>query len=306
LTIRPFLLPDGEIADGVRELLPDVPFSTYIEAQRAAGDLAAVEFYVPPYLATDASLEMLRCLPNVRVVQALTAGVDWIASSMPAGAVLCNARGVHEASTSELALAGILALVKRIPEFVRLQDAATWGHQRVHGLASSRAVILGYGAIGKAIGRRLEAFEVDVVGVTSSGRDQTMPLSAMDHALGTCEILVITLPLTASTLGLVDAGMLSKLPDGAIVVNVGRGPTVDQTALEAELVSGRLRAVLDVTDPEPLPTGSALWRLKNVLVTPHVGGDSDLFPRLACWLVAGQIRRHLAGDALEHQVTGRA
>jgi phosphoglycerate dehydrogenase-like enzyme len=290
----------------VHELLPDVPFSTYIEAQRAAGDLAAVEFYVPPYLATDASLEMLRCLPNVRVVQVLTAGVDWIASSMPAGAVLCNARGVHEASTSELALAGILALVKRIPEFVRLQDAATWGHQRVHGLASSRAVILGYGAIGKAIGRRLEAFEVDVVGVTSSGRDQTMPLSAMDDALGTCEILVITLPLTASTLGLVDAGMLSKLPDGAIVVNVGRGPTVDQTALEAELVSGRLRAVLDVTDPEPLPTGSALWRLKNVLVTPHVGGDSDLFPRLACRLVAGQIRRHLAGDALEHQVTGRA
>jgi phosphoglycerate dehydrogenase-like enzyme len=247
---------------------------------------------------------MLARLPNVRVVQALTAGVDWIPSSLAAGVILCNARGVHEASTSELAMAGILAMTKRIPVFVRAQDRAVWKHERVGGLAGSHAVVLGYGAIGQAVARRLEPFDVQVVGVTSSGRDNTVPIAAVDDVLSNCEILIITLPLTPSTRGVVDAGMLSRLPDRALVVSVGRGPTVDHEALRAELVSGRLRAFFDVTDPEPLPHDDHLWGLPNVLVTPHVGGDSGLFPRLASALVAGQIQRYLTGAALEHTVTG--
>jgi phosphoglycerate dehydrogenase-like enzyme len=304
LTIDRILLPAGEVAEGVHALLPALEFTRDSEIA-PTDDVSAVELYVPPYLAVGPTLAMLPRLTGVRAVQVLTAGVDWIRPSMPADVVLCNARGVHDASTSELALAGILAMTKLIPQFVRLQDQATWGHQRVHGLAGSRAVILGYGAIGKAISRRLEAFDVDVVGVTSSGRDGTLPLTELDDVLAGCQTLILTLPLTAATAGLVDATMLSKLPDAALVVSIGRGPTVDHVALTAELESGRLRAMFDVTDPEPLPADSPLWHLPNVLVTPHVGGDCDLFPRFASALVAGQIERFLAGRPLEHQVTGQ-
>jgi phosphoglycerate dehydrogenase-like enzyme len=299
--LHPFLLPDGEIADGVRSLLSDVEFSTFDQALLAP-DLTGVEFYVPPYLGGDSVLEVLGRLPDVRVVQALTAGVDWITPFVPPDVVLCNARGVHEASTSELAVAGILAMVKNIPQFVRLQERASWEHRRVGGLLGSRAVILGYGAIGQAVADRLRPFGVRVTGVTRSGRDGTRTLATIQEDLPSCDILVITAPLTSHTHGLVDAEMLARLPDGALVVNVARGQVVDNVALGHELLSGRLRAVLDVTDPEPLPASSELWRLPNVLVTPHVGGDSELFPRLASQLVVDQMRRYLTGAPLKHRI----
>lgn len=302
MPLHPILLPDGEIADGVRLLLPNVEFSTFDEALRAT-DLAGVEFYVPPYLGGDSTLEVLGRLPDVRVVQSLTAGVDWITPFMPPGVVLCNARGVHEASTSELALAGILAMVKKIPQFVLQQELGSWQHERVGGLLGSHAVIIGHGAIGRAVADRLRPFGVRITAVTRSGRDGTRTLASILDELSSCDILVITAPLTEQTHGLVDAAMLARLPEGALVVNVARGQVVDNVALGRELLSGRLRAVLDVTDPEPLPTSSELWRLPNVLVTPHVGGNSELFPRLASQLVADQVRRYRSGTPLEHQIT---
>jgi phosphoglycerate dehydrogenase-like enzyme len=132
-----------------------------------------------------------------------------------------------------------------------------------------------------------------------------LPLSALSGLLPDCDILVITLPLTNETKGLVDEEMLSLLPDGALVVNASRGSIVDSAALEEELVSGRLRAALDVTEPEPLPRGSPLWHLPNVLITPHVGGDSDLFPRLASRMVVAQMTRYMNELPLAHQVIGQ-
>jgi phosphoglycerate dehydrogenase-like enzyme len=299
--LKPFLLPDGEIAEGVRRLLPDLEFALFGEAlsvSRAAG----VEFYVPPYLGDETAIQILDRLPDLKVIQSLTAGVDWITPHVPPGVQLCNARGVHEASTSEHAVACILAMVKHIPEFVRLQDRRSWRHRRVGGLAGSHVVIMGHGAIGQAIERRLHPFGVCITPVTRSGRDGTRTPAAVEDDLPECDILVVTAPLTAETVGLVGARMLSLLPDGAIVVNVARGPVVDNDALGRELRSGRLRAVLDVTDPEPLPQSSDLWGLPNVLVTPHVGGDSDLFPGLASQMVADQVVRYLAGESLEHRV----
>lgn len=296
-----FLLPDGEIAEGSRLLLPDVHLSTFNEA-RDALDLSSVKFYVPPFPGDKSTVDMLRRLPSVEVVQTLTAGVDWIMPAVPRGVLLCNARGVHEASTSELAMAGILSLVKRIPEFVRLQDRGEWRHQRVGSLYGSSAVVLGHGAIGAAISTRLRSFGVDVVAVTRSGAGNSLVLAAAAEAMARCQILVLTLPLTEATHGLVDAAMLAGLPDGALVVNVARGQVVDNVALSAELISGRLRAVLDVAVPEPLPADSPLWTLPNVLITPHVGGNSDLFPILASRLVAAQMQRYLSGDQLMHRV----
>jgi phosphoglycerate dehydrogenase-like enzyme len=193
-------------------------------------------------------------------------------------------------------------MVKHIPQFVRQQHRASWQHERVGGLLGSHAVIIGHGAIGQAIADRLRPFGVSVTGVTRSGRDGTRTLADIDEELPSCDILVITAPLTEQTRGLVDAALLARLPQGALVVNVARGQVVDNMALGRELETGRLRAVLDVTDPEPLPPSSQLWRLPNVLVTPHVGGHSDNFPRLACQLVTDQLRRFLAGGPLEHRI----
>jgi phosphoglycerate dehydrogenase-like enzyme len=280
-----------------------VAFLGFGEAQ-ARADLSGIRMYVPPYLGGDEVVRILDRLPDLEVVQLLTAGADWILDAIPAGVTVCSAKGVHEASTSELAMAGILAMVKNLPAFVRQQSDARWSHVRVGGLLGARAVVLGYGAIGSALGARLSAFGVDVRGVTRHGRDGTYALADLPGLLPECELLAITLPLTPHTTNLVDAAVLSRLPDDALVVNVARGPVIDQAALEVELVGGRLRAVLDVTVPEPLPAGSPLWGLDNVLITPHVGGDSTLFPRLAGAMVADQIGRFLDGQPLRNVLTG--
>jgi phosphoglycerate dehydrogenase-like enzyme len=299
-----FLLPDGEVGDAVRAILPDQDFRLFSEALTDE-DLAAVEFYVPPYPGGPPVIEMLARLPGLRVVQLLTAGVDWILPRIPRGVLLCRAIGVHEASVAEQVMAGVLAMTKEIPAFVGFQAKAEWAHRRVGGLLGTRAVVLGYGAIGQATAGLLAAFGVEVQGISRSGRHPALPLAAVADVLPSCDILVITLPLTDETKGLVDVQMLSLLPDGAIVVNVSRGSVADSAALQMELVSGRLRAVLDVTDPEPLPRDSPLWHLHNVLITPHVGGDTDLFPRLASELVVAQMTRYIQGLPLEHRVIGK-
>lgn len=299
-----FLLPDGEVSDGVRAILPDQDFCLFSEALNEE-DLSAIEFYVPPYPGGPAVFEMMSRLSGLKVIQLLTAGVDWILPRTPPGVLLCRAIGVHEASVAEQVIAGVLAVTKDIPAFVRFQARGEWAHHRVGGLLGMRAVVLGYGAIGTATGDLLGNFGVEVKGVSRSGHDATFPLSAISGLLPNCDILVITLPLTDETRGLVTAGMLSLLPDGALVVNVSRGSVVESRALERELVSGRLRAALDVTEPEPLPPESPLWHLSNVLITPHVGGDTDLFPRLASQMVVAQMRRYVDGLPLAHQVVGK-
>jgi phosphoglycerate dehydrogenase-like enzyme len=297
------LLPDGEISDGVRAILPDGEWLTFGNAESGA-DVTAVELYVPPYMRWAEALDMMGRLPQLRIVQLLTAGIDWIAPHVPQGVTLCRGVGVHEASVTELVLTSVLAMTKDIPDFVRHQANAEWAHRRTGGLHGSKAVIVGHGAIGRSTGALLEALGVEVVGVSRRGRAPTVPFVELPGLLPTCDVFVILLPLTDETRGLVDAEMLERLPDGALVVNVSRGQVVEADALERELVSGRLRAALDVTDPEPLPPESPLWHLPNVLITPHVGGDSDLFPKFAARLVAEQMARYLEGRPLEHQVLG--
>ncbi len=297
------LLPDGEISDGVRALLPNAEWMLFSEAERGA-DVSDVELYVPPYLRWADAVAMMGRLPSLRAVQLLTAGIDWIAPRVPAGVTLCRGVGIHEGSVTELVLTSILAMTKDIPGFVRHQANAEWAHRRTGGLHGSTAVILGHGAIGRATGALLGALGVEVVGVSRSGRPPSIGFSQLSAVLPTCDVFVILLPLTGETRGLVGGDMLALLHDGALVVNVARGQVVEAGALERELISGRLRAALDVTDPEPLPPDSPLWHLPNVLITPHVGGDSDLFPRFAARLVATQMTRYFEGRALEHQVQG--
>lgn len=244
---------------------------------------------VPNYGASPRVLARLGELPNLRVVQLPSAGYEHALDHVPAGVVLCNGRGVHDSGTAELAVALTLAAQRGIDDAVRDMADGTWRPVLHASLADRRVMVLGYGSIGAAVGRRLEAFEAEVVRVARTARDlpegHVHGVVELPGLLPDVEVLVVVLPLDESTHHLVDASVLAALPDGALVVNVGRGKVVDTAALLAELTAGRLRAALDVTDPEPLPADHALWRAPGTIITPHVGGMSTATtPRLVALL----------------------
>lgn len=254
-----------------------------------------VAFAVPAW----GSLPSLAELPNLEVVQVLTAGVDWIVDHVPAGVTLCSARGARDVPMAEWVVAALLADAKGLAPFAR---ASRWEREPMRDLADRRVVILGHGSIGRATERLLAPFGCEVVGVARRARDGVHAIDGLDALLPTADALVNLLPLSAATRGLVSAALLARLPDGAVYVNAGRGTTTDTDALVAELRTGRLRAVLDVVDPEPLPEGHPLWSLPNVLITPHLAGDTRLGDRQAWALVGDQLRRYAAGEPLRNVV----
>ena len=242
--------------------------------------------------------ELLGRLPELRVVQAVSAGVDWLLPLVPDGVTLCDAAGVHDIPVAEWVLGAILASLRRFPESRDFQREHRAPPPTQAELAGRRILILGYGSIGRAVETRLSGFEVEVVRVAHRAREGVHTTEELPELLPGADIVVILLPLTDATERIIDAVLLARLPDGALVVNAGRGRVVDQDALLAELESGRLRAALDVTDPEPLPPEHPLWRAPGTLITPHVAGDSPSFPTRAYRLVRDQITRYAAGEPL--------
>jgi phosphoglycerate dehydrogenase-like enzyme len=270
--------------------------------------LTAVEFFCLPYLRHDVALPLLPRMPALRVVQTLTAGTDDVLPRLPDGVTACNARGVHEASTAELAVALTLAALRGIPRFVRGQDAEEWRSGFYPALADRSVLIVGYGAIGAAVEARLAPFECTVTRVARTARPApTGPVHALADLpalLPLADVVILVVPLTEQTRGLAGAGFLARMKDGALLVNVARGPVVDTKALLAEVESGRITAALDVTDPEPLPPGHPLWHAPGVLVSPHVGGSSSAFLPRALRLLREQLLRHLAGEPPLNVVAG--
>ncbi|MCX4636021.1 2-hydroxyacid dehydrogenase [Streptomyces sp. RPA4-5] len=274
-------------------------------------DPARCVFYAVPYMkSAEILLRPLPLMSRVRVVQTLTAGTENMLpglSDMPSGARLCNARGLHDASTAELALTLTLAALRGIPGFVRAQDAGEWRPDLRPALADKSVLIVGYGSIGSAIEDRLTPFEcARVVRIARTARDTVRgpvhPLSDLSAHLPEADVVVLATPLTDATRGLVGSRFLAQMKDGALLVNVARGGVVDTKALLAELESGRLYAALDVTDPEPLPTGHPLWHAPGVLITPHVGGPSSAFLPRAKRLIRDQLTLFAAGEPLRNVV----
>ncbi|KAA1426155.1 2-hydroxyacid dehydrogenase [Nocardioides antri] len=263
-----------------------------------------VAFYVPPYQVGPRVAEVLDRMGSLQVVQTLTAGVDNLRDRVPAGVTLCNGRGIHDTSTAELALALILSSLRGVPGFVRAQDRREWRPEVRPALADRRVLIVGHGAVGAAIEARLLPFEVEVVRVARSARPGVHPVSALPDLLPDADVVVVIVPLTAETRGLVDADFLSRMKDGALLVNVARGQVVVTDDLVAALRSGRIAAAVDVVDPEPLPPDSPLWDAPNLLVSPHVGGASSaMWPR-AYRLVREQLHRFDAGEPLVNVMSG--
>ncbi|HRC65133.1 MAG TPA: 2-hydroxyacid dehydrogenase [Dermatophilaceae bacterium] len=273
-------------------------------------DDPSVRVVVPP-MGTTERLARLTALPGLAVVQVFTAGYDHVLAHLPSGVTLCNAAGVHDASTAEFAVALMLAAQRGIPEFARAQERGEWIGQRAWpALGDRRVLIVGYGRIGRALAARLAPFEVSLTAVASrprAGDDVVERVHGFDELpwlLPHHDIVVLLTPLTDTTRGLADAAFLASMPDGALVVNVARGQVLDTAALLAETATGRLRAALDVTDPEPLPPDHPLWHAPGVLVAPHVGGAGDTFRPRMVRLLREQLTRYAAGAPLLHVVAG--
>lgn len=295
------LVPWKEIRDAVAGLGLDV--GVFTGEAPCPGGVDDVVFFTVPYDQPFGTEPVVR-MPHVRVIQALTAGYDHLLGILPDGAALCNARGLHDASTAEHALGLILAAQRELPRWVRAQDQRHWEHTHTRSLAGSRVVIVGYGSIGAALGSRLRACEADVIAVARRPRPQdgVHGVADLDGLLSSADIVVLLAPLAPDTAGLMDARRLALLPDGALVVNVARGQLLDTSGMLAEAASGRLRAALDVTDPEPLPADHPLWTCPGVIITPHVAGGAAAFYPQAARFVADQIRKFAAGEPLANVV----
>ncbi len=269
----------------------------------APPEAADAGFWVPQFLSPDALDRQLSGLPALQVVQLLTAGADAFVGRLPDGVTLCDARGVHGGSTSEWVLAAVLATLRELPGFVLDQQARRWGHRTTGELAGRQVLVVGAGDVGESVRRRLLAFDTTVTMAARTARDGVHGIDELPDLLPAADVVVVVVPLTDATRGLVDAAFLARMKDGALVVNASRGPVADTGALLAELTSGRLRAALDVTDPEPLPAGHPLWEAPGLLLTPHVAGSVTGFPARAYALVRAQLARWAAGEPLENVVS---
>ncbi|KQN87227.1 2-hydroxyacid dehydrogenase [Arthrobacter sp. Leaf69] len=266
-----------------------------------------IDIVVQPYMG---STEILRSLEQVEtgLVQSQSIGYDGVADSLPPDRVFANAAGVHETSTAELTLALILASQREFPRLLANQREGRWETRPTASLADRRVLIVGYGGVGKAIEDRLLPFETTVTRVAS--RERTDPrghvhgIDELHTLLPEHDIVIVGVPLSDSTRHLIDDRFLGAMPDGALLVNVARGPVADTDALVKHTASGRIRAALDVTDPEPLPQDHPLWRTPGVIISPHVGGASSAMrPRMGR-LLQRQIDLMLAGEPPANVVLG--
>lgn len=311
-TISPDLLkdfpPEAEIVRIPRDLKTELP----------------VDLWILPYFRKDAAAVFAR-LRGVKVIQAMMAGVDWVIPWVPKDVILCDGRGIHDISTSEWVLAAILSAQKRFPHYRDLQNRRQWrsepsgtdglmseggeqaGLYRIlsEDLSEKTVLIVGYGSIGAAIEARLQPFGVNVIRVARSAKTspQVFAVSEMRRLLPDADIVVAIVPLTSETEGLFGDEELGLMKRGALLVNASRGPVVKTEALLKALEAHNIRAVLDVTDPEPLPADHPLWSAPNCFITPHVAGSTPEFIRRAFRFGAAQVRRYLNGEPLENIVS---
>jgi len=296
--LREEVLRQGDLPSGVELVLWDLKSDPPVEH---------IDIVVPSYLRSTKRLsEVGRVSPKLIQVQSI--GYDGLADIVPDGVPVANAATVHEASTAELTVGLILASQRGIPDFVRAETTGEWLQSSRPSLADRRVLLIGYGGVGEAIESRLSPFEVEVTRVASRARDDERGrihgIDELPHLLPDAEVVIVVVPLTDATRGLIDDDFLSALPDDALVVNVARGPVADTDALVRHAASGRIRLALDVTDPEPLPADHPLWSLPNVLISPHIGGaTSAMLPRMAR-LLRRQIEHVLAGEQPENLVLG--
>jgi phosphoglycerate dehydrogenase-like enzyme len=308
LTLEPdeplrVLVPSRAIATAVEALSPRVhAYRINAEEGPPTGDAALAQVWVPRSQGATLPDGFVTELPRLQLVQLLSAGAERFAGRLPDGVLLCNARGAHTPSTAEWAVAATLAAQRGFPFFAREQAAGRWSSETFSSLVGARVLVVGAGDIGTAIGRMLAGFDVQLTYVARTARDGVRSTADLPELLPHADVVILIVPVTPETTGMVDAAFLAAMQDGALLVNAARGVVVDTDALLAELTAGRLRAALDVTDPEPLPEGHPLWSAPGLLLTPHVGGAVPDTNARAAAAVTEQLARVLAGEPLVNVV----
>lgn len=289
-------------------------------------DEVAIDFWIPPSFSRLAT-PMFAHLKGVKVVQCLLAGVDWILPWLPKGIILCDGQGLHDIPVSEWIVGAILGALKRFPDYRDRQREQFWDGQvrtsdaartepvaevsqanpqtyRILGeeLHGKQVLIVGYGGIGAETERLLRVFDVEVIRVARTAKPGVAAIGDLGGLLPAVDVVVLLVPLTNETRGLMNADMLARMKPGALLVNAARGPVVATDALVEQLQARRIHAVLDVTDPEPLPKGHPLWSAPNCFLTPHVAGSVAGFSMRGYKFAAEQVRRYLAGEPLRNRV----
>ena len=283
-----------------------------------------VDVWIPDAL-TPRAQEVWKYLRGVRLVHSLMAGTEWIPATVGPHVTICNARGAHNIATAEWTVGAIFAQLKYAPLYCDIQASGNWRRRkeaselfaRLHPdeagvyppvaheeLTGKRVLMVGYGSIGKDIERMLAPFDVEMTRVARTARTEPLvhPVSELHSLLPDAEIVILILPLTEESCGLIGAHEMSLMKQGALLVNAARGPVVQTDALVDALNSGRIRAALDVTDPEPLPEGHPLWKCPNLYITPHIGGSSPQFMRRALKVIADELARYIKGEPLRNVV----
>lgn len=294
-------LRDGPGREAVGALPPGLDVQLVPREGPLPPEFYEAEFLVPPY----GSRRVLAALPRMRelrVIQANSSGVEWLLPHVPSGVTVCNARGTRDVAVAEWVMTAILAMTKDLAHWHRRQEECSWTPSLLDELAGSRVLIVGHGSIGRAVEARLAPFDVSVDRIASSARDGVRGVDQLEERLPLADIVVLLLPSSPTTDGLFDEAMLGRMKAGALLVNAGRGMAIDTDALVAALSERRIRAALDVTDPEPLPDGHTLWRLPGAFLTPHIAGDSEESERRVYRLIGEQVRRYMAGEPLVNVV----
>jgi phosphoglycerate dehydrogenase-like enzyme len=298
----------------LKVLVPDGPLRRELEPLPGRVELVSepapdVEFVVLTWDMASRLPGLFNELPGLNVVQTLSAGVDWLLPQAPEGVIVCRAVGVHDGPVSEWVVAVILAMQRRLPEFIGSQRQAEWNRKPfevtgIDDLDGHTVLVVGHGSIGRAVAARLAPFGVNVIGVARHPREDARPVSELPTLLPQADVVVDLLPLTKETEKFVDGAFLGRMKSGALFVNAGRGKTVDTDALLEALLAGHVRAALDVTDPEPLPSDHPLWRVPNLLITPHIAGGVVRWDARGFRFAGEQIRRYAAGQPLLGIETG--
>jgi phosphoglycerate dehydrogenase-like enzyme len=252
--------------------------------------------------AHDISAEIIASMPALKWIQALTTGTDHLATlDLPSDCIVTSTRGMHGPQMAELAFLYMLALTRDFPRMYRNQQAAHWERWPQRLLFNKTAVVVGVGAISEALAVRCKAFGMRVLGVSShrtqaAGFDAIEPRARLESLASEADFLIVLVPYTPETHHMIDASVIGALPPHAALINIARGKVVDEQALIAALGANRLRGVgLDVFETEPLPKESPLWSSSRSIITPRIGGMSDIFAQQAAAVLVENLTLFLKG-----------
>ncbi len=299
-------LPDPpEVFEALGGLPDGITADVWTAADPLPDSKDEVELIVLPFGVTPEQMATITRLPRLRVIQLTSAGAEHVLPHVPEGITLCNARGAHDAATAEWTVGVIVAHLRDIPRYVIAQQNQRWDFTASQPVAGKHVLIVGYGSIGGAVERRLAGWEVTIERIARNARPGVRPVEELPEALPNADVVIILVPVTDETRQLVDAEFLAAMKDGALLVNAARGAIVDTDALVKELNSGRIKAALDVTDPEPLPAGHPLWQAPGLLLTPHVGGAITEARSRAYRVVLDQLARFAHGEPLSNVIAAR-